>query len=131
MFTLLTVHGEIRWLVVLVGAAAALRFAFGWWRGAAYTAADRGLMAAFSGVLDLNLLLGLVLLFSLGGGFPSHRLEHATTMFVAVGLAHATAAWRGSASATKKFRNNLLVVLAALALVATGVIRLRGGWIFR
>ena len=28
------------------------------------------------------------------------------------------------------FRNNLIVVLAALALVAVGVIRLRGGWIF-
>ena len=126
---LLKIHGEIRWLVALVAVIALVRFAYGWARRADYKGLDRGLMSAFTGLLDLNLLLGLVLLFGLGG-MPGNRIEHAMTMLLAVVAAHASAAWRKSDDAVKKFRNNLLVVILALVFVATGVLRLRGGWIF-
>lgn len=86
-------------------------------------------MSAFTGVLDLNFLLGLILLFGLGGGFPMERLEHAGTMIVAVVVAHSSAAWRKSQNSAVKFRNNFLVVVVALVLVFTAVTRLRGGWI--
>jgi hypothetical protein len=123
------IHGEIRWLVALVGAFAAVRYAYGLARRAEYKGLDRALMAAFTGLLDLNLLLGLVLLFGLGG-LPGFRLEHAMTMLLAVVAAHASAAWRKSDDALKKFRNNLIVVLIAILLIAVGVLRLRGGWVF-
>jgi hypothetical protein len=125
-----TLHGEIRWIVALIAFVAIIRFALGWWRGAEYKGIDRGLMAAYTGFLDLNFLLGLILLFGLGDGFPSYRIEHAVTMFIAVGLAHSAAAWRESDDAALKFRNNLLVVTASLAVVILGVVRLRGGWLW-
>ena len=126
---ILTLHGEVRWLVALVGGAAAIRCAYGWARGADHRGLDRGLMAAFTGLLDLNFLLGLVV-FVMLGGFTAARLEHVVTMLLAVTAAHASAAWRRSEDAALKFRNNLIVLVAALAMVAVGVIRLRGGWIF-
>ena len=124
MAFLLKFHGEMRWLVVLVGAIAAIRFAAGWLRGADFKALDRVLMLVFTILLDINLLLGLP------GEWIPFRLEHVTTMLLALVAVHLSAIWRGSNDSTKKFRNNLIVVLAALMLVVVGVIRLRGGWIF-
>ena len=126
----LKLHGGIRWLAALVAAVALIRYAIGWARGSEFKGLDRGLMAAFTGLLDLNVLLGLVLLVILGGGFPSHRLEHAVTMLAAVVVAHLAAIWRRSDRAAVKFRGNLIVVAAATLLVVAGVVRLRGGWIW-
>ncbi len=130
MTFLLKLHGEFRWLVVLVGAIAAIKFAVGWLRGSEFKGMDRGLMAAFTGLLDLNLLMGLILLFGLGGGMISFRMEHAVTMFLAVVTAHLSAIWRRSGDSATRFRNYLALIVVALALVAVGVLRLRGGWIF-
>lgn len=130
MTFLQTIHGEIRWLVALVAVIALVKFALGWFRNESYTSLDRGLMTAFTVTLDTNLLLGLILLFALPGGFPMYRIEHATTMILAVIVGHASAAWRRSDDDTKKFRNNLGVIVVALALVLVGVIRLRGGWVW-
>jgi hypothetical protein len=127
---LLTLHGEIRWILALIAVVAIVRFAMGWLRGVEYQRVDRGLVAAYTGFLDLNFLLGLILLFGLGGGFPAHRIEHAVTMFIAVGVAHSAAAWRKSDDAALKFRNNLIVVVVSLLIVILGVIRLRGGWLW-
>ncbi|MFO7539576.1 MAG: hypothetical protein R6X32_16180 [Chloroflexota bacterium] len=130
MSFLLTLHGEIRWILALVAVIAIVRFTLGWLRRAEYKGMDRGLMAAYTGFLDLNFLLGLILLFGLGGGLPAHRIEHAVTMLIAVGVAHSSAAWRKSDDAALKFRNNLIVVVASLLFVILGVIRLRGGWLW-
>lgn len=126
----LTLHGDIRWLVALVAVAAIVKFAVGWLGKKEYTPLDRRLMSGLTILMDVNLLLGLILLFGLGGGFPMNRIEHATTMFLAIVVMHSSAAWRKSDDAQKKFRNNLIAVVVALALVFTAVIRLRGGWTF-
>jgi hypothetical protein len=130
MAFLLKFHGEMRWLVMLVGAVAAIKFATGWLRGADFKKLDRILMLVFTILLDLNLLMGLTLLFSLPGEWVPIRLEHATTMLLAVIAVHLSAMWRASDDSAGKFRNNLIVILVAMALVAVGVIRLRGGWIW-
>jgi len=126
----LTLHGEIRWLVALAGVAAIVKLAAGLARGSDYGRADRILMAAFTGLLDLNVLLGLVLLLFLPGGFPAYRLEHAVTMLLAAVAAHLSAAWRKSPEPARRLRNDLIVIVVALALVVVGVLRLRGGWTF-
>jgi len=126
----LTLHGEVRWLVALVAVVAIVKFAIGWLGKKEYTSLDRRLMSGLTILMDVNLLLGLILLFGLGGGFPMHRVEHAATMFLAIVAAHSSAAWRKSDDAQKKFRNNLIVVVVAMALVFTAVTRLRGGWTF-
>lgn len=130
METILTIHGLIRWLVALTGLIAVIKFAYGWLSKADYTPLDRRIMSLFTITLDINLLLGLILLFGLGGGFPMNRIEHATTMILAVVVAHLSAIWRKSENSGVKFRNNLIVVIIALLLVFVGVMRLRGGWLF-
>lgn len=129
MGTLITVHGEIRWLVALVAIVAIVKFALGLVRHMPYTGMDRGLMSGLTGLMDLNFLLGLIIII-FGGGFTGPRIEHAVTMLLALVAVHASASWRKSDDAQKKFRNNLIVIVVALVLVFVGVWRLRGGWMF-
>ncbi len=129
MGMLLTIHGELRWLVVVVAAIVIIKFLIDWLGKKEYASLDRTLLMIYTIVLDINVLLGLILLF-FGGGFSGPRLEHATTMILAVIAAHMTAMWRRSADSPTKYRNQLLMVLLSLLLVAMGVIRLRGGFTF-
>jgi heme A synthase len=122
-----TIHGEIRWLVAILAIVVIVKFAVGLIRKSEYGRMDRGLMSGLVGLIDLNFLLGLILLISLG--FDSRtRLEHAGTMFIAVLLAHSNAAWRKSEDSTKLFRNNLILVIVVLVLVFAGVTIIRGGF---
>jgi hypothetical protein len=129
MGTLMTIHGEIRWLVALIAIVVIVKFLIGWLGKREYTSLDRTLLRVYTIVLDINVLLGLTLLF-FGGGFSGPRLEHATTMILAVISAHLAARWRPTADSPTRFRNQLLLVLLSLALVLAGVIRLRGGFMF-
>jgi hypothetical protein len=126
----LEIHGLVRWLVAVVAIVAIVKFALGWLRNMPFTPADRGIMSAYTGLIDLNLLLGLILLFGLGNGFPMNRIEHTMTMIAAIVVAHLSAIWRKSDDSAKKFRNNLIVVVVSIFLIITAVTRLRGGWIF-
>jgi len=121
-----TIHGEFRWLVAIVAVVVIVKFAWGLIQKSEYKSADRGLMSALVGLIDINFLLGLILLFN--RGFDRQALEHAGTMFVAVLLAHSNAAWRKSTDSAKKFRNNLILVIVVLALVFVGVQAIRGGF---
>jgi hypothetical protein len=130
MDLILTLHGLLRWLVTIAGIIAIIKFAIGWLTKAEYQPIDKRIMSLFTISLDINLLLGLILLFGLGGGFLPDRLEHATTMILAVIVAHLSIIWRNSSNSAVKFRNNLIVVVIALLLVFMGVMRLRGDWLF-
>ncbi|MCA9868193.1 MAG: hypothetical protein KIS95_02980 [Anaerolineae bacterium] len=129
MDTLMTIHGEIRWLVALAAVIVVVKFLIGWLGKRPYAPIDRTLLMIFTILLDINVLLGLILLF-FGGGFSGPRLEHATTMILAVIAAHMTAMWRNTADSSIKYRNQMLLVLLALVLVIFGVFRLRGGFMF-
>jgi uncharacterized membrane protein YqjE len=123
-----TIHGEVRWLVAIVAIVVSVKFAIGLIQKSEYARVDRILMSSLVGLIDLNFLLGLILLISLG--FDSRtRLEHAGTMFIAVLLAHSNAAWRKSEDSTKLFRNNLILVIVVLVLVFIGVSLLIPGFV--
>lgn len=129
MGLLLQIHGDIRWFVVIIAAVVVVKFLVGWLGKKEYGALDKRLLTLYTVVLDINVLLGLVLLlFSRGALGP--RMEHATMMVLAAVVAHLTAIWRKSTDSPTKFRNQLLMVLLSLVLVAVGVIRLRGGFVF-
>ncbi len=128
MSLLLTIHGELRWLVALAGLIVIVKDLIGWLGKREYKSLDRTLLMVFTILLDINVLLGLIILL-FGGVFNGPRLEHATTMLLATIAAHLTARFRGAPDAIR-FRNQLLLVLLALALVLLGVIRLRGGFMF-
>lgn len=129
MALLLTIHGEIRWLVALLAAVVIIKFLIGWLGKRNYTSLDRTLLTGYTILLDINVLLGLIILF-FGGDFSGARLEHATTMLLAAIAAHMTAIWRRSTDSTTKFRNQVLLVILSLALVLFGVSRLGKGFIF-
>ena len=121
----LTLHSINRWIIVVVAVIALIKFLIGWLRSSTYQSADRGLMAAYTGLLDLQLLLGLVLLIDLG--LERFRVEHTLTMLVAIILAHLSRAWRDKEDKVK-FRNNFLAILIGMLLIIAGVTVLPQGW---
>jgi hypothetical protein len=90
---------------------------------------DRGLMAGYTGLMDLQGTLGIILLLwtgFTGMGFPLYRIEHGVIMILAAVAAHLSARWR-NADDTTRFRNNLFAILGSLILVVIGISVLPGG----
>ena len=131
MSILLMLHSIVRWVIVLVAVVAIVKLALGWLQGGAFKGMDRGLVAGFSGLMDLQATLGIVFLLWNGLateiGFPRHRIEHAFVMIIAAVVAHLPARWKNAADATR-FRNSLLAIVVSLVLVYIGVATLPGGW---
>jgi hypothetical protein len=127
---LLGLHSLVRWVVVIVSVVALIWFLLVWLRGTRNEKADRGLMAAFSGSIDLQVLIGAIyLLWSgfTGAGFPRYRIEHAVTMIVALVVTHLSIRWRKS-DPKPRARNNVALIVAVLVIVFIGVSRLPQGW---
>ena len=126
MPTLLTIHSYVRWLIVIVAIIAAVKFAIGWLRGGAFQSMDRGLASGFSGLIDLQVTLGLVYMIWNGlavAGFPEFRIEHAITMIIAAVVAHLPVRWKDADDKTR-FRNSLFIILDVLIIIFIGVVRL-------
>ena len=89
---------------------------------------DRGLSSGFSGLMDLQVTLGLLyfLITGFGGvGFPLFRIEHLVTMLLAAVIAHAPSMFKKAAN---KYTIALGAIAGTLVLVYIGVARLPGGW---
>lgn len=117
------IHSFLRWLIVVVALIAIVKFALGWLKGGAYKGMDRGLTAAFSGLMDLQAVLGIILLIwmALGGAeFAWQRATHGLIMIVAAVLGHLPARWKNAADVVR-FRNALFCILAAFVLIFIGV----------
>lgn len=125
MEMLITIHGELRWIVAALAIIVIGKFAYGWLTKQKYAPIDRKLLLGFTIAMDITVLLGLI---NLIGRFGVSQLEHATTMLLALIAAHLTAMWRRSDNSEIKYRNQMLLVLLSLALVFVGVWRLRGGF---
>lgn len=123
-------HSFLRWIVLLVALVAVVKFAVGWARKTNVMKMDRALMSAFSGLLDLQVALGIVLLL-MQGDFSMPRIEHAITMIVAAVVAHLPMRWRNRVD-TKVLRNNLIVVGIVIVLIVAGIASLPGNrWFVR
>lgn len=124
-----TLHSLVRWVIMLVALIAAIKFALGWLKRAGVTKGDRALMSAFSGLMDVQVLLGLILLLGQGLttpiGFPTNRIEHMITLIIAAVIAHAPMAWKKDETATA-LRNNLFVIIVVVVLILFGVASLGG-----
>lgn len=130
MAILLMLHSIVRWFILLVAVIAIVQFALGWLRGGQFKGMDRGLTAGFSGLMDLQVTLGIIFLLwsglGAGAGFPRFRIEHGITMIIAAVVAHLPARWKNANDKTR-FRNNLFTIIAALVLVLVGIMSLPGG----
>ena len=130
MQILLMIHSILRWLIVIAAVIVSVKFALGWLRGGAFQKIDRGLVSGFSGLVDLQVMLGIIFLIwngLAGAGFPMFRIEHAVTMFVAAVVAHLPARWKNADDKTR-FRNSLFIILDTLIIIFIGVARLPKGW---
>ena len=129
MTVLLTIHSIVRWLATLVAIALLVRLVIGLVKKQPFDKTASALTGAFGGLMDTQLLLGL-LLFVLDGlgkiGFPPYRWEHAVTMFLAVIVAHLPAMWKKQTDAVRT-RNTLIAIAVALLLVFISI-RPLGGW---
>jgi hypothetical protein len=119
-------HSLVRWLVVIVAVIAVVRYALVMAGQAQSSGMDRGLMSGYTGLLDLNVLLGLILIIGLG--FTPQRIEHAVTNIIGVVAAHFFAQRAKQIEDAKlKARANLLGVVISLVIIVVGV-ALIGGW---
>jgi hypothetical protein len=129
MTILLAIHSILRWIIVIVGVIAIVKFLIGWVRKSEFGGMDRGLSSGFSGLIDLQVTLGLLyfLITGFGGvGFPLFRIEHAVTMLIAATAAHASAMFKNRPM--NKFALSFFAVIATLLLIYIGVAILPGGW---
>ena len=128
MGILLMLHSIVRWLIVVVGLIAIVKFLVGMTRGGEFDKMDRRLSAGFSGLIDLQVMLGLLYFFitGFGGvGFPLFRIEHMLTMLVAAAVAHAPSMFKKAAN---KYAVAFYSVLGTMILIVIGVSFLPGGW---
>ncbi len=131
MDILLMVHSIVRWAIVLVSVTAVVKFAWGWRQKQPFAKLDNALASGFGGLMDLQATLGLI--FFLWSGFaqnkfPAYRFWHAGAMLLAVLAAHSPALWKKAADDVR-YRNTLLAIVGALALVFVGVALLPQGWL--
>jgi hypothetical protein len=129
MLILLEIHSLLHWIIVIVGVIAIVKFLIGWIRKSEFGGMDRGLSSGFSGLIDLQVTLGLLffLITGFGGvGFPRFRIEHAATMLIAATVAHAPAMFKNRPM--NRFVIGFLAVIGTLLLIYIGVARLPGGW---
>jgi hypothetical protein len=128
-----TIHSLVRWLVVAGTLVSLVYFILIWVKRLTTSEnTDRMLMAIFSGLIDLQVLVGIIYLLVTAGdvGWPRFRLEHAVIMIVAAVIGHLPMRWRKAEIPREtKARNNLLVIVVVLALVVVGISLLPyNGW---
>ena len=100
---LLPIHSIVRWLLVIAVVVAVARAFMGWFGKKAFTALDNKIGLAFTSLLDLQLLIGLILYVispilqtafqNFGGAMGNTQMrffavEHILMMVIAVVLAH-------------------------------------------
>ena len=127
MAFLLSIHSILRWLIVILGVVAIIKFLVGWLRKTAFGKMDSGLSSGFSGLMDLQVTLGFLYFFITGfggAGFPMYRIEHLTTMLIAAVVGHAPSMFKKAAN---KHAVAFYAVIGALIVVVIGVYRLPGG----
>ncbi|HUI89181.1 MAG TPA: hypothetical protein VLX61_10725 [Anaerolineales bacterium] len=130
MDTLLAIHSFVRWIIVVVAVAAIVKFAISWAANSLFTVIDRGLASGFSGLMDLQVLLGLIYLIWNGiavAGFPTYRILHAGTMIIAAAVAHLPSRFK-NLNDKLRFQYSLIAMVGSLILVAIGISFLPQGW---
>jgi hypothetical protein len=127
----LALHSLLRWLVLLLGLLVVARAFSGRSSGRPWSRADDLAISSFIGMLDLQMLIGLVLYFALSPittegirdmgaamgntGLRFWTVEHPFGMIVAIALAHiGRARIRKTSDAVRRHRTALIFVALAL-----------------
>jgi hypothetical protein len=117
-------HSGLRFLVLLAGGIALAVMAWGWNARRPYAGQSRASMAVFAGVLDLQALLGVGLLFV--RPFYGALMGHLLMLFAAVALVHALSVYaRKLEHARRAHAVALSGVALALLLIVGGIMAIR------
>ena len=123
MDILLTIHSIVRWIIIAVAALTIFKFAVGWAGNRPFKSMDRGLASGLSGLMDLQVLLGLIYFFVTGfggAGFPANRIFHMLFMLAAAALMHVPARLKALGD-KQRFSYSIVSILGALVLVFVGI----------
>jgi hypothetical protein len=124
-------HSLVRWLVVIAAVIAIIRYVIDLAGKSPDAELGRKLMLVYTILLDVNVLLGIILLggraIGVGQILPIW-IEHAVTNLIAVTIAHIFAARSRKMTEPKRAAAwRLAGVVVSMALIVTGVARI-GGW---
>ena len=117
MDALFAAHSGTRYLVLLVGLIAIVWFVWGLGTNRPFSRPAPAMFAVFVGLLDLQALMGIVLL--IGGHRPPGIWGHVACMVLAVTFAHFV---KKSSSQGMGYGRPLLGVAGALALIVVGIL---------
>jgi len=84
---------------------------------------DRGLASGFSGLMDLQVLLGLIYFIwngMAGTGFPLYRILHMVVMILAAVAAHIPARLK-NLNDKLRFQYSAMIILGILVLIFIGI----------
>ncbi len=128
---LVGLHSLIRWVVVVVAVIALVRYALALAGRAQPSRMDRGLMSGYTGLLDLNVLLGLIVIVSASisaGQLAIVWVEHGVTNIIGVAVAHIFARRAQKQTDDKAVaRLRLIGVVVSMAIIVVGV-AIVDGW---
>ena len=113
-------HSGLRYLVLLVGVIAFLYTLVAALRGRPWNSTSRGLVLGFTGLLDLQVLLGVVLVFV--WRFYPALWGHITMMILAAAVAHITGIVNRRRPAERRSQMTAAIgVAGALILIVGGI----------
>jgi uncharacterized membrane protein YphA (DoxX/SURF4 family) len=120
MDTLFAAHSGVRYLVLLMGLVALVWFAWGKASGRPFSRPAPALLAGFVGFLDVQVLMGLVLL--IGGRRPAAIWGHLATMLLAAVAIHTVAAVHNRRPGPAGYGLPLFGVALTLGLIVLGIL---------
>ncbi len=124
---MLAAHSGIRFLILLVGVIVIAYSAFGLFAQKDYSPTMPKLGSAFAGLIHLQILLGLAVLFS--GTFTPALIGHFFMMGAAAAVAQLTSSVmrRRENKTSKSYAPHLVGTILALALIAGGIMAIGRG----
>ena len=123
MRILYTAHWLIPWLILALGMYAFVKFVRGYMNESTFTDADSRIVIAFSGLMDLQALIGFsyfILSGSITRIFPAYRIVHGIIMLIAAIIPHFSPLWKDTDSSTR-YINNFYLLLASFLLMLVGI----------
>ena len=126
MEILTTLHAHNRWLIVIFALLAIVFLILNRKDSTEYKKSTKFFGSLYAYFLVFQFLIGLLLFFpkaqSLNWDMSVLRIqfEHATTMILAIGIAHSAAAWK-KLEPSKRINNTLIAYVVSLGLIFLGV----------
>ncbi|MFM6956667.1 MAG: hypothetical protein ACKOX1_08990 [Ignavibacteria bacterium] len=128
---LILLHGHNRWLMIIFAIVAILSIIMNMKDSSEFKKFTALTGSLYAYALAVQFLIGLILFFPKGNALDWDmsalriQLEHATTMILAIAIAHSPAAWK-KLETGKRLRNTLIAYIVSLLLIFLGVIRIGG-----